>query len=216
MKFYKKYMAMRCVYCQKNVGDQHGLCQGCLGKIEAYDGNGQLDKMESDDGKGGVLNVKIFAGMYYKGMAKNLIIGMKYKQWFWAIPVVSGMMSAQLRKEDMEGFEVVAMPMHYRRMWQRGFNQAALLAKEVSRSLSSPMNQRCLIRKKNAKIQQVLKKAERFENMKGAFGVQGRIPKKILLVDDVMTTGATIKEACCTLIKNGVEEIIILVGAKAG
>lgn len=215
MKFYEKYMTMKCLYCQSNPGYQHGLCQGCLGRIDAYDGNGQMGEIGSDDGKVGVLNVKVFAGMSYEGMAKNLIIGMKYKQWFWAVPVVSGMMSARLRKEDMDGFEVVPMPMHYRRMWQRGFNQAALLAQEVSRSLSLPMNQRCLIRKKNVKIQQVLKKAERFENIKGAFGVKSKVPQKVLLVDDVMTTGATIKEACCTLVKNGVEKIIISVGAKA-
>ena len=207
-------MNIGCVYCQKNRAHQHGLCEICWQGIEIFQGKETLFFNEYTDAPA-VFDVDVYLSMHYVKMAKVLILGMKYQQWFWAIPVLSGMMSDQLKRQTMAGFEVIAMPMHHFRMWKRGYNLAALLAKEISRSLSLPVNHGCLIRKKNVKSQQDLKKNERFVNIKGAFGVKNKIPKKVLLVDDVMTTGATIKEACSILVKNGVEKIIVSVGAKA-
>jgi len=102
---------------------------------------------------------------------------------------------------------VVPIPLHRRRRRSRGFNQAELLARVVSRQLELPLETRILVRARNTPSQVGQGKTARSRNVRGAF--RCRSPRRlrgrrVLLVDDVLTTGATVSEAARTLRRGGV------------
>jgi len=99
---------------------------------------------------------------------------------------------------------IVPVPLHLQRLRERGYNQAALLAQELSKSTGLPLWDGALKRVRQTRPQVELSAEERRENVKGAFlclerRVQG---KRVLLVDDVCTTGATL-EACSEALRAG-------------
>lgn len=99
---------------------------------------------------------------------------------------------------------IVPVPLHRSRLQSRGFNQAVLLGKLFSSRLSIPMLAGGLIRIRPTRPQIDLSAEERRNNVKGAFaasGSDGIMDKRILLLDDVMTTGSTVDE-CARVLKN--------------
>jgi ComF family protein len=100
-----------------------------------------------------------------------------------------------------ERFDVVTpVPLHWRKHWQRGFNQADLLAAQVAKRRKIALL-RCLRRKKPTEVQASLAVAGRRRNVAGAFEIRADVRgKRVLLIDDVMTTGAT-ASACATVLK---------------
>jgi ComF family protein len=101
---------------------------------------------------------------------------------------------------------VVPVPLHWRRQWDRGFNQAELLARYIARRRGIPVLQ-ALRRKRATETQAGLASAGRRRNVAGAFVLRSRPGArleggKILLIDDVMTTGAT-ASACASALKRG-------------
>jgi ComF family protein len=120
------------------------------------------------------------------------------------------------RIEDHE--LIVPVPLHPRRLRQRGFNQSVLLAREISRQRGIPLDFLALRRIVDTEPQAGLKKDERRSNMRSAFSVPdpGRIRgRRILLVDDVHTTGSTLGECARTLLKGGAESVGALTLARA-
>jgi len=90
---------------------------------------------------------------------------------------------------------VVPVPLHVSRLFERGFNQAALLAAPVARQLEVPHLARALERTRPTAKQAELDRSARLQNVSAAFRARSRVPARILLVDDVRTTGAT-QDAC--------------------
>lgn len=112
---------------------------------------------------------------------------------------------------------VAAIPLHITRLREREFNQSLLLAKEIAQSLHKPFIVDLMKRKRETLAQVGLSKKKRKKNIQGAFSVQR--PKKvlrqrILLVDDVYTTGATLKEGAKILIKAGAKEVVVFAPAR--
>ena len=112
---------------------------------------------------------------------------------------------------------IIPIPLHPARQRERGYNQTELLGLELSRQTCIPIIN-ALKRKKNTKSQTTLNPAKRQENMRGAFVVKNSslvLNKKVILIDDVMTSGATISSAAQTLLNAGVYEVYGLVVARA-
>ena len=111
---------------------------------------------------------------------------------------------------------VMAVPMHWRKRWLRGFNQAELLAKPVARRIGVPLCQN-LRRKRYTRAQASLSKAQRRQNPVHTFAVrrpeqiQG---KRVLLIDDVFTTGATLRAAAAALKEAGAGHVAVLTLAR--
>jgi competence protein ComFC len=108
---------------------------------------------------------------------------------------------------------LLPIPIHRERMARRGYNQAELLAKPVERYLGINIASSVLEREKDTASQNVLNKTERFLNVKNAFRVvkpNQVAGKRILLIDDILTTGATVSEAARVLLKAGALRVTVL------
>jgi ComF family protein len=112
---------------------------------------------------------------------------------------------------------VIPMPLHPKRLRARGFNQAALLARPVSRKLGVALNVRSLERIRDTPEQAGLSRSDRVLNVKGAFRIRTRgRTGRVLLIDDVRTTGATLASAAEALLEAGFSSVFSLALAYAG
>jgi len=109
---------------------------------------------------------------------------------------------------------IVPIPLHWRRRWRRGYNQSAALARALSEILDRPFRPGWLIRTRPTPSQREQTPRQRWENVRGAFQVPG-MPQvrgaRILLIDDVMTTGATADAAASALREAGAAQVVLAV-----
>jgi ComF family protein len=101
------------------------------------------------------------------------------------------------------------MPVHKHRQFERGYNQAQLLASAVAKTLSLPVDNHILRRKKSTKAQSSLNKKARKSNVNNAFICTPNNYQHIALIDDVITTGSTVNEACKILRSRGCKQISV-------
>jgi ComF family protein len=151
----------------------------------------------------------------YEGPLRNLIHLFKYAKVESLACPLSRLLIRSLPLEQR--FDIVlAMPMHWRKRWERGFNQAELLAKPVAKRYGLKLATN-LRRKRHTKAQAGLTEAQRRENARGSFLIkrpeelQG---KRVLLIDDVFTTGATLRAAAAALKKAGAAHVSALTLAR--
>jgi ComF family protein len=159
------------------------------------------------------------AHFLYEGSIRDLIHAFKYnRHTHLRFPL------ALLSLEGVSGVPadhnlnlIVPVPLHRSRLRQRGFNQAVLLGNILSRRLALPMIPDALVRTRATEPQIELSAAERRINVSGAFSVKRRedvAGKRILLLDDVMTTGSTMDECAKELKKAGAEVVIAITIAR--
>lgn len=113
---------------------------------------------------------------------------------------------------------VVPVPLYWRRRWQRGFNQAALLGRHLAKGRGVPCRHNALRRVRATQVQAGLSDRERMDNVRSAFvpaNAGGILGKRVLLVDDVMTTGATLAAAAAALRSAGASYIAAFTVARA-
>jgi ComF family protein len=108
------------------------------------------------------------------------------------------------------------VPLHWRREWQRGYNQSLLIAQPLSKWLNIPLDSTSLQRLRHTPPQHELSGAKRRRNLKNAFHYSPALPyRKIALVDDVVTTGSTMNTISQLLHQHGVEEVQVWCLARA-
>jgi ComF family protein len=148
---------------------------------------------------------------FYEGPLRGLIHLFKYS----GMKPLARPLAAFLERAipvDQAFDAVVAVPLHWRKRWDRGFNQAELLAKRVARRRGVPLLN-ALKRKRATEVQATLASAGRRRNVAGAFSIRSKADvkgKRILLIDDVMTTGAT-AGACASVLKRAGAKSVSLV-----
>jgi ComF family protein len=155
----------------------------------------------------------------YDEHSRRLVLGLKYADKTHLVPTL-GAWLARAGEELITGSDlIIPLPLHPLRLMKRRFNQSALLARAVARSSGLPLVEG-LRRIRHTQPQAGLTRRERRENVRRAFAPHTRHlaslkDKRILLIDDVMTTGATI-EACTQALKQaGVRQVNVLTLAKA-
>jgi ComF family protein len=102
---------------------------------------------------------------------------------------------------------LIPVPLHAQRLRERGYNQALELARPLARALTIALRTDALVRTRATAAQSELDAGARTRNLRAAFAVTAALPRHVALVDDVMTTGATLREAARTLARAGVERI---------
>lgn len=160
---------------------------------------------------------RVVAASTYEGVVHDLIVRMKYRGEERLAPFLGRKMAERVVREETGCDAILPIPLHKRRLRERGFNQALWLAHEVGKILGKRVEPFVLKRTKGGVPQVVLKGEERRRNLKGAFCVgslEKILDKKILLVDDVYTTGTTIEEASRELLRSGAKEVEALVLAR--
>jgi len=166
-------------------------------------------------------NFDVARGVFtYAGPAAPLIRAFKfYGQFFLGPRLLDQVFESGWMPPGLEGANVVVpVPLHPRRERERGYDQARILARSLARHLRLPMLPRALRRVRYTDQQALLSSRQRWENVRGAFA-PGRHPverKNVLLVDDVMTTGATASECAHVLKKAGARGVCVLTLARVG
>lgn len=147
------------------------------------------------------------SAMLYAAPADKLVAGLKYHSQLAVARSLAQLLARQIGAEP--GIDlIVPVPLHWRRRWQRGFNQADVIASELARALNIPFNPRALRRTLATPAQQTLPAAQRKRNLRNAFTVTIDVAdRRIALVDDVVTTGSTATEITRLLLKAGAASV---------
>ncbi len=192
-----------CPGCGAGLGARAGLCQVCLGALHA--------EVLSHSPLTRVASPHLVSLGRYAGPLRRAVRALKYG----GSREVAGALGARLAAGVPPAWApqaVCAVPLHAGRERRRGYNQAELLARALAAELKVPC--RPLLRRTRATRQQArLHADERRANLEGAFEATGRAPLRVLLVDDVLTTGSTLTECERVLRAAGAERVFFAVAA---
>lgn len=210
-------------------GEEAGLCEACLASIKRIEGpvctvcGTPFASGAGPDHPCGMCMgsrkpfVKARSAVFYEEGAREAILSFKYGGTL-TLTRPLGRIAEQALSGLVETFDVVIpVPLHNDRLRERGFNQSLLLAREVARGPGLEVDYKSLKRTRATKPQADLKTEERRKNVRGAFEVKRpeRVRKKrVLLVDDVYTTGATVSE-CARVLKRERCKVFVLTLARA-
>jgi len=158
------------------------------------------------------------AAAIYNGGAAKSVMALKYAdRWDLAKPLAKFMLATD--PSVLETDLVAPVPLHWSRLLRRKYNQAALLSQTISDTLDKPHIPDLLVRRKRTTIQKSMDREQRFDNLKDAFDLNARFGrrvqgKSVLLIDDVMTTGATLSACAKALKAAGSGDVNVLVFAR--
>ncbi len=210
--FYPQY----CVACSRRASDV--LCRACFealplvgrpscercGAPAAFEVYGCNECRDRDFGFDGAR-----APLRYAGTGQELVHALKYGGYLRVVEkVMAPLMAGSL--DGAERFDgVVPVPLHRSRLARRGFNQAELMARSVAKKINAPILDKIkVVRRTRDQVE--LSAGERRANVAGAYASRGPVAGRILLVDDVFTTGATLSECAGVLRKAGAGEVYAL------
>jgi len=198
-----------CIICNDYCHEDSFLCIKCSRKINNLNKEFNLKK--------DYIELLCYSSTYYNGIVMELIKKLKYKCDFRCGEVLSNILFETIKEKQISYDIVSFVPIHRKSLSHRGFNQSKFLAKRISNYTKKPIIN-CLKKIKYTKDQIGLDDDMRWENLKNSFKAVNKKyfkDKKILLIDDVFTTGAT--AFCCSkeLLSKGAKEVIILTAAKS-
>lgn len=216
----------RCPSCGAGIAAQDGLCATCWAQLvlpgEPCCALCQRPFGEGEAGNGAMCapcmadpprHDGIAAGTLYSAESRKLVLAFKHARRIALAPMLARLINAQL--PDLDGqWLVVPVPLHRFRLWKRGYNQSALLAREIARLRGQHVMVDGLIRRKHTPPLGGLGRLARARTMSGAIALNPRHAAtikgaSIVLVDDVLTSGAT-SGACVSALKRaGAQKVVI-------
>lgn len=217
-----------CVACGAATGQPHALCAACWSGLrlierpycERLGTPFALDLgISSLISPGAIAEPPVFgrarAVAIYDGTARDLVHRLKYGDRLDLARTMARMMAAAGSELLEEAELILPVPLHGLRLWRRRFNQSALLAREIGRRSGKPCDLQALARVKATRPQVGLTRHQRAENLQGAFrvtdsGRAGIAGRRLLLIDDVTTTGATGNAAARVLLRAGAAGVDLL------
>jgi len=220
-----------CLSCRKPVGAAGGLCPSCwsgMGFIERPYCERLGTPFVSDDGDATVSPAAIAdppaydrarAAARFGDVARDLVHLLKYGDRLDLAAPLGSWMARAGRELLADADELVPVPLHWSRLWQRRFNQSAMLARAISARANVPVADDVLVRTRATPPQVGLARKERARNVQGAFAVEksARIRVKgrnLIVIDDVLTSGAT-ADACARVLRRaGAARVDVLVLAR--
>lgn len=197
-----------CVICGKGDEDQL-LCKSCRDKVK------ERDILSLIDNEG--IQIECYSSAYYSSVIKEMILRLKYKSDFRCGEVLAELMLQVVEKHNLNFDIVTYVPSSKKNLNKRGYNQSQFLAKLISEK-TEKLLVHSLKKVSETKDQIGLDGESRWKNLKNCFEVRKNkyiLNKRVLLVDDVMTTGATAFYCAKELLNKGSKEIIILTTAKS-
>ena len=219
-----------CPACRDQVRD-NGLCASCWSKLTmiarpycerlgipfAYDpGPGVLSMQAISDPPA---YHRARAAVRFDDIARALVHALKYGDRNDLAPIMGRWMARAGQELLKDADALIPVPLHWRRLWARRFNQSALLSQAISRETGVPIADAALKRIKATAQQVGLTQSERAQNVQGTF----RVPpdrkaevsgRRVVLVDDVLTSGATSDACARALLRAGASNVDLLVFAR--
>lgn len=189
-----------CLFCGNEEEDiKNYICNFCNDKIEYLNREVDLDSPYLG---------KVIYSLFYNEFIKEKIYLYKYENYGYLYkPLGEVLIKTIYEKNLIENIDIITyVPIHRRRKAIRGYNQSELIAKYLSKILGISLSRENLIRIKHTKPQNRLNRYDRMKNIEGVFKIVDSTEfknKEILIIDDIITTGATIKECAKILIEEG-------------
>jgi ComF family protein len=220
-----------CPACRRPVADDGGLCPGCWSELSfitppycerlgipfAYDpGPGVLSMQAIADPPA---YGRARAAVRYDEIARKLVHSLKYGDRLDLAPTLGRWMVQAGQALLADADALVPVPLHWRRLWARRFNQSAALGKAIAAHSDVPLAHGALARIKATRQQVGLTASERALNVQGAFRVRAEARadvagRRLVLIDDVLTSGATIDACARALLRAGAAAVDVLVFAR--
>lgn len=198
-----------CIACGEYIGEKDLLCNKCSTNLKMFNKSFEIiNKNQS---------IKCYSAFYYSGLSKELIGKLKYKSDFRAGEVLAKYMTEIIKNYSIDFDLVTYVPSSRAAMKKRGYNQSEYLAKSIGDKTNTKVIQ-LLKKNKETKDQIGLGGEERWINLQDCFEIINEEKlkcKKILLVDDVITTGATAFHCSKLMLEKGADNAYILTGAKS-
>lgn len=198
----------QCLICGKLNIDT--ICNKCLKEIKP------VMKMEQYKNKNFNEHLYIFE---YEGIIRKKIIDYKFKdkaylnELFAKIILKNEKICRKIKKYDI----IISVPIHKKRKTERGYDQSELIAIKLAKELNVELIKNNLVKQKHTIAQSTLSKEQRQQNVKQVYKLMNKQKiqnKKIIIIDDIYTTGSTVEECSRILKQNGAKEILVLTIAK--
>lgn len=192
----------KCVFCRKVLPyGQHGSCEKCKEELP-----------HSEAPKRGNYFLKCVAPLRYEGAVRDAFIRFKFKDQSSYATEFARIMAVSIREELTGQYDLITwIPVSEKRRKQRGYDQAMLLAMAVALELQDVAVETLRKEKDNPAQSSLNGSEERLKNVKNAYAVTAPElveGKRVLLIDDILTTGATMDEAAKMLLKNGAQAVV--------
>ncbi len=220
-----------CPSCREPLGDGVGLCAACWAKLSfieppycarlgipfTYDPGPGLLSMEAIASPPAYDRAR--AAVRYDDIARALVLGFKYGDRLDLAAMMGRWMARAGRALTADADALLPVPLHWRRLWARRFNQSAALSAAISEICGVPVLHDALKRVRATPQQVGLSKPQRADNVQGAF----RVPadrkaeitgRRLVLIDDVLTSGATVDTCARALLRAGAAHVDVLVFAR--
>lgn len=199
----------RCGGCGQIVGQVDSFCNACWPKLEFLGPGGcstcglPLSSTEAETCAACLANPpridRTRAAVAYGDISRSIALRLKYGRKVALARTMARYMAPLI--EGQEDAILIPVPLHRRRLWWRGFNQAALVARELSRRVRIPSDNNGLKRVKSTPPLKGLGVRQRRRTVAGAFRATGKVDgRTVILIDDVLTTGST-ADACARVLK---------------
>jgi len=191
-----KSVELSCAVCDIELTTESSICGRCLNTTPSFD--------------------QIVSLYQYEGIAQFLIQSLKFQAKHSCARTIGKLMAQHIKTLDKNPDALMVVPLHSKRLIERGFNQSELIAQYIHDELGTPLIHHHLKRVVNTTSQTTLKASERRKNLRNAFrydpphGI-----KSVAIIDDVVTTGSTANEIAKTLKKHGVQHVEIWAFARA-
>lgn len=194
------FFPTRCPVCGDFIGSMDRFCEECTEKLSIYDGSFSVE---------GALGFT--APFYYDDSVKPAINLLKNGTCGNAAYALGGALADRLKKEGLtdKADVIVPAPMHRWDVKRRGFNQAVLIARETGRLLGIPVDTKAVVKSRHTRSQKELDRLSRSVNLRGAFTADSeRLKgKRVLLIDDICTTGSTLRELTAAIMSVGAASV---------
>jgi ComF family protein len=220
-----------CPSCRVPLGDGIGLCASCWSKLSLIEPPycARLGIPFTYDPGPGLLSIEAIAdppayeraraAVRYDDIARKLVVSFKYADRLDLAPMMAKWMARAGRELLAEADALLPVPLHWRRLWARRFNQSATLAGAISDLSGVPVMHGTLKRVRATAQQVGLSKSERADNVQGTFRVPAEekaqvAGRRLVLIDDVLTSGATADTCARALLRAGAAHVDVLVFAR--
>lgn len=213
-QFFDFFMPRFCTSCKKKLPpEEFFVCTECIAGIKIADADRIDHEFKRKFSNDKLINDFTSPFLFEKEKALQQIIhALKYNENF-RLGIFLGRLAAEKAKHkilEWDADSIVPVPIHRLKKAERGYNQSLYISKGISSVLQIPAAKNVVERKRFTETQTAFSFDERKENVKDAFAIKNKNAvsgKKIILVDDVITTGATISECAKVLIDNGAEKV---------